>query len=208
MIHYDYYSDVPEETLAAFVHEQELGRLLTVDGDGFPHLGLYPFAYDGSAFEIHLHRADDQLAHLEARPRCAFALDEVLAAVPSYWIDPENAVAATAYHRTVLFECEVAMVSRDAAVLSAQQTRLLARYQPEGGFRAVSAGEPIYRGALGVITAVRLAITGRKVKWKLGQNRKADVRARVAAELRRRGRPRDARAADALEWTIENESTR
>ena len=108
MIHYDYYSDIPDELLDAFVREQEMGRLLTVADDGLPHLGLYPFAYDGSAIEIHLNRADDQLAHLEARPRCAFEVDEILATVPSYWIDPENAVAATAYHRTVLFECEVA----------------------------------------------------------------------------------------------------
>ncbi len=206
MIHYDYYSDIPADMLDAFVREQELGRLLTVADDGLPHLGLYPFAYDGSAIEIHLNRADDQIAHLEARPRCAFAVDEILATVPSYWVDPESAVAATAYHRTVLFECQVAQISRDASVLAAQQTRLLARYQPEGGFRAVTPDEPIYRGALGVIAAVRLAITERKVKWKIGQNRPPEARARVVAELRKRGRPRDARAADALQWTIERES--
>jgi predicted FMN-binding regulatory protein PaiB len=208
LIHYDYYADIPDELLDAFVREQELGRLLTVADDGLPHLGLYPFVRDGSAIEIHLHRADDQLAHLEARPRCAFEVDEILATVPSYWIDSENAVAATAYHRTVLFECDVAQISRDAAVLAAQQTRLLARYQPEGGFRAVTAEEPIYRGSLGVITAVQLAITGRKVKWKIGQNRPPAARARVVAELRERGRPRDARAADALQWTIDREATR
>jgi uncharacterized protein len=208
VIHYDYYADVPEEALDAFVREQEMGRLLTIDGDGGPHLGLYPFATDGSAIEIHLHRADVQLAHLEAGSRCAFEVDEVLATVPSYWIDAENAVAATAYHRTVLFECRVARISRDAAVLAAQQTRLLARYQPEGGFRAVTADEGIYRGSLGVIVAVRLDVSARKVKWKIGQNRPPAARARVVAELRQRGRPRDARAADALQWTIDREQAR
>ncbi len=208
MIHYDYYSDVPEERIDAFVREQEMGRLLTVADDGLPHLGLYPFAYDGRAIEIHLHHADDQLAHLQARPRCAFAVDEILATVPSYWVDPESAVAATAYHRTVLFECAVATISRDPAVLAEQQTRLLARYQPEGGFRAVTPEEPIYRGAFGVIAAIRLAIEGRKVKWKIGQNRGPEKRANVVAELRKRGRPRDARAADALQWTIEREGSR
>src|SRR5438445_73102 len=192
--------------LAAFVREQEMGRLLTVADDGLPHLGLYPFAYDGSAIEIHLNRADEQLAHLEVRPLCAFELDEILATIPSYWVDPENAVAATAYHRTVLFECDVTRISRDAAVLAEQQTRLLARYQPEGGFRAVTGAEPIYRGSLGVIAAVRLAITGRKVKWKIGQNRPLSARARVVAELRKRGRPRDARAADAVQWTIDRQA--
>jgi hypothetical protein len=208
MIHYDYYSDIPEDVLDAFVREQELGRLLTVDAAGLPHLGLYPFAYDGGAIEIHLNRSDEQFAHLEARARCAFELDEILATVPSYWVDPDSAVAATAYHRTVLFECEAAMISRDPAVLAAQQTRLLARYQPEGGFRAVTPQEPIYRGAFGVIAAIRLAIVGRRVKWKIGQNRPPEKRARVVAELRQRGRPRDARAADALQWTIDRETSR
>jgi predicted FMN-binding regulatory protein PaiB len=208
VIHYDYYSDIPDELIDAFVREQELGRLLTVADDGLPHLGLYPFAYDGHAIEIHLHRADDQLAHLEAGRRCAFAVDEVLATVPSYWVDPESAVAATAYHRTVLFECEPQQISSDPGVLAAQQTRLLARYQPEGGFRAVTPDEPIYRGAFGVIAAIRLSIVGRKVKWKIGQNRGPEKRANVVAELRKRGRPRDARAADALQWTIDREANR
>jgi predicted FMN-binding regulatory protein PaiB len=208
LIHYDYYADIPDAEIDAFVREQELGRLLTVSDDGFPHLGLYPFACDGSAIEIHLHGEDEQLAHLEARPRCAFEVDEILATVPSYWVHPESAVAATAYHRTVLFECERAMISRDTAVLAEQQTKLLARYQPEGGFRAVTADEPIYRGAFRVIAAIRLQIVGRKVKWKIGQNRGPEKRARVVAELRKRGRPRDARAADALQWTIDREGSR
>jgi len=208
VIHYDYYSDIPDDLIDAFVREQELGRLLTVADDGQPHLGLYPFAYEGGAIEIHLNSADDQFAHLAARPRCAFAVDEVLATVPSYWVDPESAVAATAYHRTVLFECACEMISRDPAVLAAQQTRLLARYQPEGGFRAVTPDEPIYRGAFRVIAAIRLRIVGRKVKWKIGQNRGPEKRANVVAELRKRGRPRDDRAADALQWTIDRDIER
>src|SRR6266403_1119177 len=79
VIHYDYYTDIPDELLDAFVRDQEMGRLLTVADDGLPHLGLYPFAYGGGAIEIHLNRADEQLAHLEARPRCAFEVDEILA---------------------------------------------------------------------------------------------------------------------------------
>jgi predicted FMN-binding regulatory protein PaiB len=43
------------------------------------------------------------------------------------------------------------------------------------------------------------------VKWKIGQNRPPEKRANVVAELRKRGRPRDARAADALQWTIDRE---
>jgi predicted FMN-binding regulatory protein PaiB len=132
---------------------------------------------------------------------------EVLATIPSYWVHPENAATATAYHRTVIFEC-TATVSDDPAVLAAQQVRLLARYQPEGGFRPLTPDEPLYRGAIAHIAAVTLSITNRRPKFKLGQNRPAAARASVIAALRGRGRPNDVRAADALQWTIEQEAKR
>lgn len=207
MIFHAYYTDVPREEVDRFVQAQELGRLVTVDGEGAAHIGLYPFVYSGNAVEIHLVRTDEQIADLRARPRCLFEFDEVLATIPSYWVHPENAGVATAYHRTVIFEC-TATVSDDPAVLAAQQVRLLARYQPEGGFRPVTPDEPLYRGAIAHIAAVTLSITNRRPKFKLGQNRPAAARASIIAELRGRGRPNDARAADALQWTIEGEATR
>ena len=207
MIYHDVYTNVPDAEIERFVHTQELGRLVTVAADGTPHLGLYPFTYDGAAFEIHLVRSDEQIADLAVRPRCMFEVDEVLATIQSYWVHPENAVMATAYHRTVMFDCE-ATVSNDAAELAAQQMRLLARYQPEGGFRPVTAEEPMYRDAIAHIAAVRLDVRGRRAKFKLAQNRPARVRAAVADALFKRGRPNDVRAAEALRWTIDQEAKR
>jgi hypothetical protein len=127
--------------------------------------------------------------------------------IPSYWIDPEDAVKATAYHQSVIFECQ-ASVSNDPPLLAEQQKRLLARYQPEGGFRAVAPDDPIYRGAIRVIAAVRLEITSQRAKFKLAQNRSPQVRAELVRELRKRGRRNDDRAADAVQWTIDQEAGR
>lgn len=201
MIFHGYYSDVPDAELDRFVDSQELGRLITVGADGTPHVGLYPFVRDGGAVDLHLVQADEQIADLDARPRCVFEVDEALAVIPSYWVHPEYGGSATAYHRTVIFEC-VAAVTRDPRAVAAQQVRLLARYQPEGGFRALSPDDPLYRGALAQLAAVRLEITTRRAKFKLGQNRPAEARRRIIGELRKRGRPLDGRAADALEWTL------
>ncbi len=206
MIFHTYYTDVPADEVDRFVRSQDMGRLVTVDGEGTPHIGLYPFAYDGDAIEIHLVRTDEQIGDLRARPRCLFEVDEVLGVIPSYWVDPENAIMATAYHRTVIFDCE-ATVSEDAATLAEQQTRLLGRYQPEGGFRRVAPDDPLYRGAIAHIAAVRLDIRARRLKFKLGQNRPRDTRAKIVEELRKRGRPNDQRAADALQWTIDAQKT-
>jgi uncharacterized protein len=201
MIFHDDYTRVPAAELERFVETQELGRLVTVGAEGTPHVGLYPFVREGDVVDLHLVREDELAVDLKARPRCVFEVDEVLGVIPSYWVHAEYAGAATAYHRTVIFECR-ATVIEDPAAVAAQQVRLLGRYQPEGGFRAVAADDPLYLGALHRLAAVRLRVERTRVKFKLGQNRPAEARRRVIAELRKRGRPTDARAADALEWTL------
>ncbi len=204
MMFYDYYADVPEDTLRSFVTGQQLGRLVTAAPDGQPHIGLYPFLFLGDRIEMHLHRNDEQLADLAGNPRCAFEVDEVLGSIPSHWVHATNAMFATAYHRAVIFECE-AVVSDDAEVLAAQQQRLMQHYQPDGGHTPVSAEHAMYRGPFREIRALALNVRVRKVKWKLGQNRNPEQLAKVIAELRRRGRPTDPAAADALQWSLDRQ---
>lgn len=202
MIFHDYYSDIPRDAVDRFVQSQELARLITVADDSIPHVGLYPFVYDGKTFDLHLVRSDEQIKDLKARPRCVLEVDEILAVIPSYWVSREYAGAATAYHRTVIFECEATVVE-DPAAVAAQQERLLARYQPEGGFRSLDPESPLYRGAMTQLAAVRLDISRWRAKFKLGQNRPAEARRQVIAELRKRGRLNDGHAADALQWTLD-----
>ena len=106
MIFHDYYSDIPRDEVDRLVQSQELARLITVGDDSIPHVGLYPFVYDGKTLDLHLVRSDEQITDLKTRPRCVLEVDEILAVIPSYWVSPEYAGAATAYHRTVIFECE------------------------------------------------------------------------------------------------------
>ena len=202
MIFHDYYANVSRDAVDQLVQSQELARLITVGDDSIPHVGLYPFVYDGKTFDLHLVRSDEQIKDLKARPRCVLEVDEILAVIPSYWVSREYGGAATAYHRTVIFECEATVVE-DPAAVAAQQERLLARYQPEGGFRPLDPESPLYRGAMAQLAAVRLDINRWRAKFKLGQNRPAEARRQVIAELRKRGRPNDGRAADALQWTLD-----
>lgn len=207
MMFYDYYADVPGQAQDDFVRRQELGRLVTVGTDGQPHIGLYPFVFSGDAIEMHLHRNDEQLADLRSNPRCAFEVDEIHGTIPSHWVHATSAMFATAFHRVVTFECD-ADISEDLDVLAAQQRRLMQQYQPEGGYRAVESAEAMYRAPLGTIAALTLSVRARKVKWKLAQNRDRPRREKVIAELRKRGRPADAAAADALQWALDHEASK
>ncbi len=90
-----------------------------------------------------------------------------------------------------------------AEVLAAQQQRLMQHYQPDGGHTPVSTEHAMYRGPFREIRALTLTVRARKVKWKLGQNRKREQIERIIAEFRKRGRPTDAGAADALQWSLD-----
>lgn len=201
MIFHAYYADVPTAQVDAFVDAQELGRLITVGADGTPHVGLYPFVRSERTIDLHLVREDEVAVDLRARPRCLFEVDEPLGVIPSYWVHAEYGGSATAYHRTVIFEC-TASVMEDPALVAEQQRRLLARYQPEGGFRPIDPDDALYRGALRQLAAVSLTVERVRTKFKLGQNRPPETRRKVVQFLRERGRPNDARAADALESTL------
>jgi uncharacterized protein len=201
MIFHAYYADVPAAQVDGFVDAQELGRLITVGADGIPHVGLYPFVRSAATVDLHVVREDEVAVDLRARPRCVFEVDEPLGVIPSYWVHAEYGGSATAYHRTVIFECTATVVD-DPAAVAAQQQRLMARYQPEGGFRAIDPDDPLYRGALRQLAAVRLSVNRVRTKFKLGQNRPPETRQKIVQFLRERGRPNDARAAEALESTL------
>jgi predicted FMN-binding regulatory protein PaiB len=201
VIFHAYYTDVRADAVDRFVDAQELGRLVTVGADGTPHVGLYPFVRGEGTVDLHLVRDDEVAVDLRVRPRCVFEVDEALGVIPSYWVHREYGGSATAYHRTVIFEC-VATVRDDPAAVAAQQERLMARYQPEGGFRAIDPEDPLYGGALRQLTAVRLAVVRVRTKFKLAQNRPPETRRKIIQFLRERGRPNDARAAEALESTL------
>jgi predicted FMN-binding regulatory protein PaiB len=135
-----------------------------------------------------------------------FEVGENHGTIPSHWIHATNAMFATAYHRTVIFECD-AEVSEDPEVLAAQQRRLMAHYQP-GGHTTVSTEHAMYRGPFKEISALTLRVRTRKVKWKLAQNRSREQREKIIAELRKRARPTDTGAADALQWTLDHEAVK
>jgi len=194
MIFYDYYADVPDADLRDFVSKQELGRFITASGAGQPHVGLYPFLYLGETIEIHLHRNDEQLADLLTNKKCAFEVGEIHGTIPSNWIHATNAMFATAYHRTVIFECE-AEVSEDAEILAAQQRRLMAHYQPAGGHAPVSTEHAMYRGPFKEIRALTLTARAQgKVEARAKSNPRTtrDAHRRAAqtrpADRRRRSR--------------------
>jgi ribosomal protein S18 acetylase RimI-like enzyme len=121
--------------------------------------------------------------------------EEIVASIPSYFIDPERACPATTYYRSVQVHGTLEAVEDPepkARVLQA----LMAKYQAEGGHVPVEAGHPLYERAVRGVLVVRVRPERVDGKAKLGQNRRPEELVRVIEALWARGHPGDAAAVD------------
>jgi uncharacterized protein len=184
MIDYPFYRPTPEE-LTAFITSRAMGRLITANASGRPQVGLYPFVMHGDAVELHVVKTDAQAADMRENAQVVFEVDEVLSFVPSYFEHPENARTADHYYRAAMIEGE-ARIDNEPGAVAAHLRRLLERYQPERGYREVTATDAMYAPAVARLVMIRIHPTRCWGKFKEGQQLSPEDRAHVAKALRLR----------------------
>jgi len=156
-------------------------------------------------FVAHLARTNPAWPHLEQarHVRLAFHGDE--AYIPGYWRAADAAVpddgVPTSYYSAVQFVCAV-VIRDDPATKARVLDQQLHALQPEGHHAPVVIDAPPYGTLLGAIRALELAIIEVEAKFKYDDHKPVQLRTRVAAELRRRGRGHDLGAASQQERRI------
>ncbi|MBK8235764.1 MAG: GNAT family N-acetyltransferase [Deltaproteobacteria bacterium] len=123
------------------------------------------------------------------------AVHEVIAALPSYFTDPERACPATTLYESAQAHGVVTQVTeptRKAAVLQALMTKL----QPEGGHAPITADDPRYTPAVRGILILEVRLDEIDGKAKLLQHKGPASRDAIVAALWRRGEPDDALAIE------------
>ena len=181
----------------AFVKGQRHGTLIATSAEGFPQVSLLPFVKDGDQIELHCVQEDPTFAALQTSPRATFLVSDFLAASRHDWVDPLDAGRATLNFRAIQFECTVAL-STEPADVAAALARLLAAYEPGAEYTPIADGD-FYGERLRRLAAVRLTVVRTQAKFKVGPAGPPDLKRHVAAKLRERGEPNDARAADVIE---------
>jgi len=138
---------------------------------------------------------------MDALRRCGaatFLVVDAYAQIPSYAFDPERACPATQYFTSVLLEGavgEVTDLDRKAEVLDA----LMRKLQPEGGYRPITAGDPMYKASVGAVAILEFVPARCSVKSDVGQRLTPARRDSVRAILARRGDAAALRTLRAME---------
>ncbi|WP_104978085.1 GNAT family N-acetyltransferase [Sorangium cellulosum] len=125
------------------------------------------------------------------------ACEEIVASIPSYFVDPARACPATTLYRSAQAHGVIARVDdpdHKAEVLEA----LMRKYQPEGGYTPIEAAHPLYRKAIEGILVLSVPLERLDGKAKLMQHRAPEERARLLVKLWERGAPGDAAAIEVI----------
>jgi nitroimidazol reductase NimA-like FMN-containing flavoprotein (pyridoxamine 5'-phosphate oxidase superfamily)/GNAT superfamily N-acetyltransferase len=123
--------------------------------------------------------------------------EEIVASIPSYFVDPERACPATTLYRSAQVHGVVTRVDdpdRKAEVLGA----LMAKYQPEGGHVAIDAKNPLYTKAIAGLMVAEVRLDHVDGKAKLAQNRSPEERSKMLERLWERGLPGDPAAIELI----------
>lgn len=192
---YNYYEQKNLAEIDRLITETPYCLLLTQDmAKPRTVTGLFNHVYDGKNFYLHLNKTDEQVAALDSG-RAQLVFHDMLALIPSYWVEEKYAGAATAYYRYAEFDCDVALERTPAGMIQALQL-LMNHHQPEGHYDPLSADSSIYETSLAMLVIAKLTPTARRTKWKLGQNRPVETRMKVVENLRARAKGNDLRAAE------------
>lgn len=113
---------------------------------------------------------------------------EVVAEIPSWYLDPVRACPATTYFVSAqaegtLFEVE------DRETKARALAELMTKYQPGGGYKEIRGDDPLYRKAIDGLLIAGLRTDRLVCKAKLGQNRRLEERRRIVKLLAEHGRP-------------------
>lgn len=186
------------EDVVDLLRSQRLARLVTIDPDGIPRIGVHVFVHDGLNVELHLVSDDPQLGDIRRGSPAVIEVDEPLSTAPSHWMDPADATNADQFYRCASL-WGVTELSTDVEAIASHLRGIMSRYQPEGKHAPVTSDHELYGRQIRRLTVVRIRGTSMRSKFKLAQRTGRESRAQILDGLQKRQDPLDARTAERIE---------
>jgi len=188
------YRMTPEAALDLF-RESTTVRIAGALDDGTPVLKTFNgFVHEG-ALVVHAGRHGEKMSLL-GKP-CVAAVEQIVAQIPSYFVDPKLACPATTLFRSAQLRGTLEEVTDLDEKLECVAA-MMRRFQPEGGYTPLTREHRGYAATVGGLLVARIRPCEIAGKAKLGQNRSAHDIVNVVEGLWRRGAPGDLRAIDVI----------
>ena len=167
-----------KEKAASFLNEEHVGRIASIDKDGFPQVIPMNFVFVNDAIYMHSHTKGEKLENIRKNPKVGFEVDRELEFLPSYFEDPKDASLADTLYISIVIK-GIGEIVQDRAEKTLALNGLMKKYQPEGHY------EPIEKEMQVVdeVAVIKVTPESFRGKYKIGQHLSKERRIRLARQI-------------------------
>ena len=172
------------EKVKEFLNEEHVGRISSIDANGYPQIIPMNFVFLNDAVYMHSHVRGEKLDNIKRNNKVGFEADRELEFLPSYFEDPKNASLADTLYISIVIKGRAILVS-DREEKTLALNGLMKKYQPEGMYEPIQSNQHVL-DAVAIIKVVPEILHG---KYKIGQHMHAQDRAELAKKILKRNSP-------------------
>lgn len=167
-----------------FLNEEHVGRVASIDENGFPQIIPMNFVFLNDVVYMHSHVKGEKLDNIARNNKVGFEADRELEFLPSYFEDPHNASLADTLYISVVIKGVASFVS-DREEKTLALNGLMEKYQPEGQYDPIQSKMRVL-DAVSVFKVTPQTLHG---KYKIGQHMRSDDRLNLAEKILKKNSP-------------------
>lgn len=164
-----------------FLNEQPVGRIATLDGNGYPQIIPMNFVYHDGAVYMHSLPFGEKLDNIKRNPNVGFEVDQHICFLPSYYFHPTDASQADTLYISVVIKGKAEIVHRNEEKALALNA-LMEKYQKEGRYEALDGNMP----SVHEVAIIKVIPRDMRGKYKIGQHWARPYRLKMARNITER----------------------
>ncbi len=169
------------EKIREFLNQEHVGRIATIDKNGYPQIIPMNFVFLDDAIYMHSHTKGEKLENVTRNEKVGFEVDRELEFLPSYFEDPKDASLADTLYISVVIKGKGTIV-KDRQEKTKALNGLMKKYQPEGRYEKISPDMHV----LDEVAIIKVMPDSMRGKYKIGQNLQSGPRIELAKKILKR----------------------
>jgi hypothetical protein len=167
-----------KEKIKEFLDKEHVGRIATIDQNGYPQVIPMNFVFLNDAIYMHSHTKGEKLENVTRNDKVGFEVDRELEFLPSYFEDPKDASLADTLYISVVIKGKGKIVNDRQEKMNALNG-LMKKYQPEGRYEPISSDMHV----LDEVAIIKVMPDSMHGKYKIGQNLQTGARRDLAEKI-------------------------
>ncbi len=167
-----------KEKIKEFLDLEHVGRIASIDENGFPQIIPMNFVFLNDAIYMHSHTKGEKLDNIRRNEKVGFEVDRELEFLPSYFEDPKDASLADTLYISVVVKGTGSIVE-DRNEKTMALNGLMKKYQPEGRYDPLKSEMEV----VDEVAIIKVEPDSFRGKYKIGQNLQKQERIELAEKI-------------------------